>query len=244
MVMVFVLALLVAADPVRIGVALLLISRQRPMRNLLGYWLGALIASSALTVGLLTGLRGFAPAFAEGVNSVAASSTGRHVQIVVGLLVLLLAVLVAVGFPTHLRASVPVPAVGVAPAGLLNPGRPTALSRLLGRARGLLDGPSFRVAFVVGMSGTPPAVEWLVAVAAILASGASIGMQVSAAIGFILVTLAVVEMPLVAYLVKPAQTQVVMLQLHSWVRSRRRQILAVLLAVAGAFAVASGMGAG
>lgn len=35
---------------------------------------------------------------------------------------------------------------------------PTALSRFLGCTPNLFDGPSFQVAFVFGMSGTPPAV--------------------------------------------------------------------------------------
>lgn len=45
-----------------------------------------LIASSALTVGLLTGLRGFAFVFAQGVSSVETSSIVQHVQSVTGLL--------------------------------------------------------------------------------------------------------------------------------------------------------------
>ena len=45
---------------------------------------------------------------------------------------------------------------------------------------------------------------------------------------FIVVALAVFEIPLVSYLTAPAQTQAVVLQLHNWLRSRRRRILAVM----------------
>ena len=58
---------------------------------------------------------------------------------------------------------------------------------------------------------------------------------------FLVVMLAVVEVPLVSYLVTPAKTQAVMLQLHNWVGARRRQILAVILAVVGALLVANGV---
>jgi hypothetical protein len=40
----------------------------------------------------------------------------------------------------------------------------------------------------------------------------------------------------------PAKTQVVVLQLHNWARARRRQILAVIVGVAGLILVATGIG--
>jgi hypothetical protein len=39
---VLVLGLMAATDPVRIGIAALLISRPRPLRNLLAFWLGGM----------------------------------------------------------------------------------------------------------------------------------------------------------------------------------------------------------
>ena len=45
---VFVLSLLVALDPVRIGIVALMISRPRPMRNLLVFWLGGMIAGMSV----------------------------------------------------------------------------------------------------------------------------------------------------------------------------------------------------
>ena len=41
---VFVLSLLVAMDPVRIGITALLLSRPRPMLNLFVFWLGGMAA--------------------------------------------------------------------------------------------------------------------------------------------------------------------------------------------------------
>lgn len=236
------LALIAATDPVRLGIALLLISRPRPMRNLFAYWLGAIATGSAAAVGLLILLRKLAPMFVQNLTSIAASSTGRHIQIGIGLFALTFAVLTAVGFSARQRAPVGSPTGGNPLARPLQPSTPTAISRLLDRARGVLDGQSLWVAFAAGVGNGPPAVECVVAVAAILASGAGIGTQVGAAIAFIVVMLVVVEIPLVSYLATPAQTQAVMLHLHNWVRPRRRRILAVIVAMAGVLLVATGMG--
>jgi hypothetical protein len=59
---------------------------------------------------------------------------------------------------------------------------------------------------------------------------------------FVVVMLAVVEIPLVSYSATPAQTQAVMLRLHDWVRPRRWRILAIIVAVEAVFMVATGLG--
>jgi hypothetical protein len=97
------------------------------------------------------------------------------------------------------------------------------------------------IGFVAGLAFAIPPVEYLVALTVILASGAAIGAQLSAALMFTMVVLAVVEVPLVSYLVTPAKTRAVTLQLHNWVWARRRQTLAVIVAVAGVLLVATGM---
>lgn len=234
------LALMAAIDPVRLGVAFLLISRPRPMLNLLAYWLGAMAAGSAAAVGLLVLLHHFGPMFMQTVSVAAASSAGRHTRIAIGVLALLFAVLIALGYSAR-RAGVPMAGGGPSPLPV-RPAAPAAISRLLGRAQGVLQSGSLWVAFVAGIGTGPPPIEYLVALAAIAASGAAIGTQVSAAVAYIVVVLAVVEIPLVTYLATPAQTQAVMLQLHNWVRIRRRQILAIIVALAGAFLVATAMG--
>ena len=61
----------------------------------------------------------------------------------------------------------------------------------------------------------------------------------AAAITFIVVMLAVVEVPLVSYLAMPTRTQAVMVQLHDWMRTRRRRIVAVMVAVSGIVLVAT-----
>jgi hypothetical protein len=76
----------------------------------------------------------------------------------------------------------------------------------------------------------------------IVASGAAIGTQVSAAIAFVVGMLAVFEITLVSYLAAPAKTQAVLRPLHDWALAHRRQVLAAIFAVVGLFQLAKGMG--
>ena len=96
------LALLVALDPVRLGLILLVISRPRPVQNLLAYWVGCLIANVPYMLVPLTLLhvtpmfRSFAHDLAAPATS--ASSTVRHIQIGIGVLALSIAALMTVRF--------------------------------------------------------------------------------------------------------------------------------------------------
>ena len=96
--------------------------------------------------------------------------------------------------------------------------------------------------FVAGFGSAPPHVEYQVAIAAILTSGAPIVTQISAAMMFTVVVLAAVEIPLVSYLVTPERTHAVMLHAHDWMRAHRRQLLPAIAAVTGVFLLTSGIG--
>jgi hypothetical protein len=238
---VLLVAMMAATDPVRFGIAVLLISRPRPMVNLLAFWLGGMAMGIAVALGALVLLRDFALMVMQTVSSAAASSTARYLQVAFGVLALLTAALIAVGFSVRQRAQIPMPCGGPS-ALVLQSSTPTAFSRLSARARSALEGGNPWVAFVVGIGSVTPAAEYLMALIAIAASRAAIGTQVSAAVVFTIVVLAVVELPLVIYVATPAKTQAVMLQLHNWVRTRRRRIFAVSLAVMGVMLMATGVG--
>lgn len=76
----------------------------------------------------------------------------------------------------------------------------------------------------------------------IVTSGAVIGMQIGAAIVFVVATLAVVELVLLSNLLAPIQTEVFLRRLHDWTRSYRRQIFVTMLALVGLALVAQGVG--
>jgi hypothetical protein len=237
---VLVLAFMAAIDPVRTGITLLLISRPRPMLNLLAFWLGGMATGITAAVALLRLLRDFLPMVTREVTATVAIFTRAPAQIIIGVL-MLLAALITAGRSARQPAGVTVPAGGPF-AQVPQPSTPTVFCRLLARAQHVLGGEHLWVAFVAGLGSATNPVEYLLALAAIVASRAAIGTQISAAVMFTVVVLVVAEIPLVCYLATPARTQAVMLQLHDWVRTRRRRIIGVIVGAAGIFFVATGIG--
>jgi hypothetical protein len=236
---VLVLALLAAPDPVRLGTVALVISRPRPLLNLLTFWLGCLAIAIAAALAMLFLLRDFTQSFMRVAVSATTNSTAAYIQIAIGVLSLPIAALIVVGISARQRARVPEP-VGDRSALVLQPPTPTAFSRLLGRAKDTLDGESLWVAFVAGIASATPW-QYLLALTAIPGAGAAAGTQLIAAVMFIFVMLAVVEIPLVSYPVAPAKTQAFVLQLHDWLRVRRRPVLAFIVASTGLFLVWTGV---
>lgn len=137
------------------------------------------------------------------------------VQIVIGTFALVAAVVVAA---TKSRARTP----------------PPWLTRLLG-------GQSLWVAGAAGLGIALPSVDYLAALAVIAAGSATATIRVSALLAFNLVAFALVEIPLLAYLVAPERTLAAMTGLHNWIRARQRREVAGLLAVVGAVLVTAGL---
>ncbi|MCW2562806.1 MAG: gap protein [Mycobacterium sp.] len=268
------LGFVLAFEPLRIGVVLLLISRPRPVQNLFALWIAAFsVGVSTLLVPLII-LHGTPrlDSFAEGLPT---NSTVRHFQIGMGAFTLLMAVLIAVRSLTRARqrARLLTPGSGTSTTVLDSPragGRhraaelpdpPTAISRILSRAQdaategkspiGRLIGRVYNAwengsPWVAFLIGLGPLpIETLVYVLAIVApSGAALSTQVGASIVFIVVLLAVVEIALVSYLIMPTKTQSVLQVLHDWIHARRTQVVVAMFAVGGLAMVASGLGIG
>jgi hypothetical protein len=252
---VLVLALLMGLSPVRLGLVLLVISRQRPVQNLLAYWVGGLMVgvSYMLVPLMVLHVTPWFRSFAHDLSTPAtgASSTVRHIQIGMGVFVLLVAALMTVRFSARQRAHLPTPGGNtstLAPISRLlsraqdapTEGR-SAIRRLLDRARNAWENGSLWVAVVIGVFSGPLPEEVLIVLAIIVASGAAIGTQVSAVIAFVVGMLAVVEIILVSYLATPAKTQAIVQLVHDWALAHRRQVLVAMCAVVGVALVANGM---
>ena len=256
------LAFLWALNPALLGLILLVISRPRPVQNLLACWVGCLITNvPALLVPLI--VLHVTPMFrftAHDLASPATSSTVRHIQLGMGVLMLSIAALMTVRFWARQRAPLSTPVANTSTL-VLDSNTPTVISRpqghaqdaatteggsairrLLGRVHNAWDNGSLWVAFVIGMAYLPGSPLVLLVDTTIVASGAAIGTQVSAAIAFVVGMLAVFEITLVSYLAAPAKTQAVLRPLHDWALAHRRQVLAAIFAVAGLFQLAKGMG--
>ncbi len=105
----------------------------------------------------------------------------------------------------------------------------------------LLRGQSLWVAGVAGLGIALPSVDYLAALAVIATGSASPTTRFSALLLFTVIAFALVEIPLLAYLVAPQRTLAAMTALNGWVRARRRCEVAALLAVVGAVLLAAGL---
>jgi len=254
------LGLLLGLHPVRVGVTFLMISRPRPLLNLLAYWVGSVVVGiPALLIPLI--LLHVIPRFqsiTKGLANPSDNPTSRYVEIGIGALALLIAVVITVRFAMRQRAQPAMPDTGTS-AGL-DSNTPPAISRLLGsaddapaeggsvirrllgRVRDAWDNGALWVAWVIGIVMGPAPDLLLFVLAIIVASGAAIGIQAGAAVAFILGLLAIDEVILVGYLAAPAKTQVLLRVLHGWVSVRSQQVMAAFYAIAGVSLVAQGLG--
>ena len=222
---VLVMALAAMVDPLRIGVTVLVISRPRPVLQLLAFWLGGLAMGLLVGLGALFLLQDVALELMRNMPAAAGGSTVGLVQIGIGVLAVLIAALIAMGFPR--RSGVPQP-------------KNSAISRLTARVGDAIRGGSLWVGFLAGVALATP-LQYVAALAAILVSGADAATQFTALIVYHLVVLAFAEIPLLGSLVAPAATYSVMLRLHDWVIVRRRQLTAVIIAAIGAFLLINGV---
>lgn len=105
----------------------------------------------------------------------------------------------------------------------------------------LLDGQSLWVAGMAGLGIALPSIDYLAALAVIAAGSDSPATRMTALVAFNVVAFALVEIPLLAYLVAPQRTLEAMTGLHGWIRARQRREVAVLLAVVGGVLVTAGL---
>jgi hypothetical protein len=114
-------------------------------------------------------------------------------------------------------------------------------TRLTGPAQRLLKGPSLLVAGIAGLGIALPSVDYLAALAVILASDAAASTQVAVLLMFNVVAFALVEIPLLGYVLAPRSTLKWVESLHNWIRSRRRVDVAIVLAAVGCVFLAIGV---
>lgn len=124
---------------------------------------------------------------------------------------------------------------------LLKPNGGDGQGRLAAHAQRLAVGRSLWVAGAAGLGIALPSVDYLAALAVILASGAAAMTQVGALVMFNVVAFALVEAPLVAYALAPRATRASMGRLNDWIRSRRRIEVAALLGAVGCVLLAVGL---
>ncbi|APE14977.1 GAP family protein [Mycolicibacterium pallens] len=235
---VMLLGLSVAADPLRIGITVILTSRPRPVLNLVAFWAGGMAVGLACALATLVLLKDIVPSLINKVVGSLADLTNGNTEVVLGAIALLVAVVGAV----RLIRQPAYATKGVAdqPDWTEQPVKSTAMAGLAVRARRMLQSGNPWVSFVVGLSQGPAPVEYLAAISIIHASGASISAQVGASIAFTVAMLAIVELLLLSYLLQPAKTQSIVTATYSWLQTYRRHILVFGAGALGIYLLATG----
>ena len=105
----------------------------------------------------------------------------------------------------------------------------------------LLSGQSLWVAGSAGLGIALPSVDYLAALAVIAAGTSVPAARMTALLAFNVVAFALVEIPLLAYLLAPARTLAGMTALHQWIRARQRREVAGLLTIVGGVLVTAGL---
>ncbi len=217
MITLLVMAIAVSLEPFRIGMTVLMLNRPRPMLQLLAFLCGGFAMGTTVGLVVLFVLRPKLPGSTH--------FTLPKVQIAIGVLVVLVAAVLATEvlprrFDGRRWAGAPV-------------------GKLSTRIRHLLDARPRWIAGVAGLGIALPSVDYLAALAVILASGATLTTQVGGLLMFNVVAFAFVEIPLLAYLAAPAKTRRSVAAVQGWIRSGRRR--AALLAAIGCVLLAVGI---
>jgi hypothetical protein len=213
MITILVMAVAISLEPFRIGMTVLMLNRPNPVSQLLAFLCGGFVMGTSVGLAVLFVLRP--------VLSSSTHFTLPNVQIVIGALAVLIAAVLAA--TTQSRRG--------------NAGA----ARLAKGARRLTSGRSLWLAGAAGLGIALPSVDYLAALAVIMASGAAAATQVGALLTFNVVAFALVEVPLLAYVVAPERTRATMAVLHDWIRARRRLEVAAPLAVVGGLLLAVGI---
>ena len=216
------MAVAVSLEPFRIGMTVLMINRPRPGLQLLAFLAGGF--AMGITVGVIV-LFILRPALGS------AHFTLPRVQIIVGAVLLINAVVVATGV---IRRR----------GGDANGSQGFGSGRfewLATRVRKLLNGRSLWTAGVAGLGIALPSVDYLAVLALIVASGAPASVQIGALLLFNVLAFAFVEIPLICYLVAPDRTRAALAALQEWLRTRRRRAVTILLATVGGVLLAAGL---
>jgi Sap-like sulfolipid-1-addressing protein len=240
-----------ALDPLRLGLIAVLLTRRKPMQNLAAFWLGGMFAGIAFGLVVLIIFRDAALLAIEhvvsamnDVRSAVVILDGGGLKITLGVLFLtLLACLV-----TRRRARERVPVVmssGDSSSGssVMVAERPQNIfARMAAFSQNMLERGGAWPAFLVGLGSATPPVECVMILTIIMASGHAIETQLVAFTVFIVLVLALLELPLLMYLLMPKKTETVMLRLDGWLRRHRRRIFEISLAVTGVVLLVQGVG--
>ena len=222
---IFLLSLVAAANASLLAAVTVMLFLPSPKRLLLGYLAGALLTS--LTIGfLVVFVVGDASATSTAENSVSPS-----IDVALGLILLLVAYVLRGGHDQRLKER------RRAKKGEADEEAEKSASKveqLLGRG-------SARVTFALGVVLTLPGVSYLVALRDLQELGYGPVGEILVIVGFNLMLLILLEVPLAGYYLAPERTVVEVQRFRAWLTRSGRRIAIVGAAALGALLIARGL---
>lgn len=246
------IGLVMATDPIRLGLALVLVTRRRPVQNLFAFWLGGVVSGVILAAAVLVFARDIAlPAVRAGVSALTTLRanvlilSGGRLQITMGVIALLAVLVLSARRRAREKTLVAVGA-GDSSGVAVQPGPTSLIARMGAFAHTMLNQDVARYgslvpAFVVGLASSAPPIETVTALTIIMASKDTVGMQFSAFLVFILLVLTVIELPLIGYLLMPQKTQAVMTRVQDWMHAYGRKLTQYMVGIMGVVSIVQGV---
>lgn len=247
-------------NPMLLGFIPLLLSRPRPVPNLLVFWIGALIVNFPLMLIPLAAMQ-LIPSFASLAETLTTAEPGSSVQpfqLGTGVFALLVGAWIAVRLRMKKRARTPEPAhVGATSTLVLDEegsGEATRqgwikrtiakvtsiVAPAVKRARDAWDNGALWVSLLLGFAYMMPPVIALLVDTVIVGADVPLLTQLLAVTAFIFATLLVFEIALLSYVIAPARTEAVLEPLHDWSLKHRMTILLILFIAVGVWQLIAG----
>jgi hypothetical protein len=219
---IFVLALTAALNPTLVAASTVMMLLPNPVRLMLGYLLGALLTSITLGLLIISQLEG------SGVVATTKNTLSPSATIALGCIALIGAVVLATDRQLGRRDR-----RGAREDGKKERG-PPRWQRALGRG-------SARVTFVVGAMLTLPGASYLAGLSRIDQKNYSTPETVLVVIGFNLIMLALLEVPLICFVIAPDWTPKAIARAKAWISRHTRRFAVMSLTVVGALLVLKGV---
>ncbi|HXZ75530.1 MAG TPA: GAP family protein [Streptosporangiaceae bacterium] len=227
-------AVLAALSPTALLITAIYLGSARPRTTALCYLAGAVLISTVMGVAVLLLLR-------YGHFQLPGHRTPRYgLRLGLGLLILATIAVVARRTP-RLPGLSGQPRSPGQPGQPPNPGRPGQPGQGKGIVSRLVASPAPMTAFVAGVLIFMPAVTFVAAIQVIATARAGIPLSALGLVMVIVINVAFVWLPFVAYLAAPGPTTRMLAAFNAWLRAHGRLLLILALLVAGAVLTVNGL---
>jgi hypothetical protein len=219
---VFLLAVVSSLDAGLLAAAVVLLGRPRPVKQLLAYLIGGMGLSIAFGLLIVLGLHG------SKLLREPSRSTSAVIEVVAGALLLVVAVAVLSGRAVHWHPR------RTSHGQAERPHRQTLYERAVGR-------DSVWIAWAAGAVYSVPGAYYLAGLALLTKLGEPPATNVLAILGFNLIMFALVELPLIGFVLTPDRTRPLTEKLNGWMTDHRRMLIVIVAGAGGAYLLASGL---